>query len=357
MNTALANTALASTAFNRLSCAILLKLLWAIFALLAPIRPMRACAQDSSAIRAATKFGAPPTSAVETTKQAAEDEGWSNVWKNMKTSFALPVEDFAKKKSALEGLSGNVTFWLPLPVLANPAQAQQGQAVGGGTQGPPPADMLVFASLYYFPVGYWFVNVSLFQYINRAQSLPWQPDFTYSFGYNDWHPYTFSLIYGNYGGNKFAPDASKGEAFTRFDEGTWSLGWKFPAPKVLDNLVALHSTSGLGHQINLNLTPRYWDVQSAQFQAWKTSLSLQTRYTIYQYFYALCTVFYYPDARQQQPWDPDFTYGFGYYDWHSFTVSVQYNNYSGNRFPWNRPQSDTGRFLDGVLTLSLNVAF
>jgi hypothetical protein len=69
----------------------------------------------------------------------------------------------------------------------------------------------------------------------------------------------------------------------------------------------------------------------------------------------LLTVFYYPNPAQQQPWNPDFTYGFGYADWHSYTFSVQYNNYSGNRFPWNKPAENTGNFLDGIFSVSFNI--
>lgn len=309
--------------------------------------------KDSTSIRAATKFGAPPTSAPAPQKQEAELDAWTNVWNNMKTSFALPLADFAKKKSWTEGLSGSLNFWMPIPYLTASPQPSAIQ----GTQGPPPVNLAAFASLYYFPVGYWFVNVSFFQYIARRQAFPWEPDFTYSFGYSDWHPYTFSLVYGNYGGNKFSPDAARGESFTRFDEGIWSFGWKFPAPTFLEEALRVHSSSGVGHQINLNTVARYYDVASSSFRGWKTFLTLQTRYTIWNYFYALLTVFAYPDASQQQPWDPDFTYGFGYYDWHSMTISVQYNNYSGNRFPWNPRAVGTGTFLDGILSISWNVSF
>jgi hypothetical protein len=55
---------------------------------------------------------------------------------------------------------------------------------------------------------------------------------------------------------------------------------------------------------------------------------------------------------QQQPWDPDFTYGIGYYDWHPGTILVQYNNYSGNRLPWRDKSADTGKFKDGSITIS-----
>ena len=39
--------------------------------------------------------------------------------------------------------------------------------------------------------------------------------------------------------------------------------------------------------------------------------------------------FYYPFPFQQQPWDPDFTYGFGFFDWHPGSISIQYNKIHG----------------------------
>jgi hypothetical protein len=60
---------------------------------------------------------------------------------------------------------------------------------------------------------------------------------------------------------------------------------------------------------------------------------------------------------QQQPWDPDFTYGFGYFDFHSGTFSVQYNNYSGNRFPWRHRGPHTGTFAYGGISISWGYGF
>lgn len=275
---------------------------------------------------------------------------WDEVWSNMRTSFALPVEDIGKKPGIFVG---SINAWVPLRAvfpLAVPLDP-----ANPSTQGPPPNNLLAFASATYFPLGYWFLNFSYFQFIGRKEVLPWHPDFTYSFGYNDWHMYTFSLIYGNYGGNRFAPDASKGEQVTRFDQGTWSLGFKFPAPQFLRSALEFHPTSNVQHLLNLNVIPSYYNVSTSRYEQWQTFLSLQTRYNIYDYFFGLLTLFYYPSPAQQQPWNPDFTYGFGYANWNSFTVSVQYNNYSGNRFPWNKPAENTGNFLDGIFSVSFNI--
>ena len=59
----------------------------------------------------------------------------------------------------------------------------------------------------------------------------------------------------------------------------------------------------------------------------------------------------------QQPWDPDFTYGFGLFDYRSNRVSIQYSNYSGNRFPWRKSKAGTGRFKDGGLLVSWSKGF
>lgn len=290
------------------------------------------------------------TSRTALTASATAQSPWDEVWSTMRTSFSLPVEDIGKKPGIFVG---SINAWVPLRAVF--PLAVPFDPANPSTQGPPPNNLLAFASATYFPLGYWFLNFSYFQFIGRKEVLPWHPDFTYSFGYNDWHMYTFSLIYGNYGGNRFAPDAAKGEQVTRFDQGTWSLGFKFPAPQFMRSLMEFHPTSNVQHLLNLNVIPSYYNVSTSRFEQWQTFLSLQTRYNIFDYFFGMLTLFYYPNAAQQQPWNPDFTYGFGYANWNSFTVSVQYNNYSGNRFPWNKPAESTGNFLDGIVSVSFNI--
>jgi hypothetical protein len=78
---------------------------------------------------------------------------------------------------------------------------------------------------------------------------------------------------------------------------------------------------------------------------------------VYKFWYATSTLNYYPVASQQQPWDPDYTYGFGYFDFHPGKLSVQYNNYSGNRYPWRQRGAHTGTFAWGGLSLSWGYGF
>ncbi len=53
------------------------------------------------------------------------------------------------------------------------------------------------------------------------------------------------------------------------------------------------------------------------------------KYGIHKWLYVTTTAYYYPHRSQQQPWDPDFTYGFGYFDWHPRTFSLQLQQLRG----------------------------
>ncbi|WP_180137158.1 hypothetical protein [Desulfoluna butyratoxydans] len=276
------------------------------------------------------------------------------------SSFSMPLNDLMEKehdsewRNLFSGFSGNVAFNYPLADTVEESRGPDGTQTESGFR-----KATVSATFKYNPLSYWFASVTFYGYLNFDESnpwcpdcrAPWDPDFSYVFGYDDWHPYTFSLTYANYGGNRLNPDKEKGEKVTDFSSGTYSLGWKFLIPRSIEELFIVHPTGGLGGGINYNLTPTYSDLASGEEKSWKQSLSLTLKYTIYKWWYATITCYYYPRPDQQQPWDPDYTYGFGYFDWHPGTVSVQYNNYSGNRYPWNESPEDTGSFKYGSISV------
>jgi hypothetical protein len=84
----------------------------------------------------------------------------------------------------------------------------------------------------------------------------------------------------------------------------------------------------------------------------KTSVSLGCRYTRPEGWYAEAAVFAYPQGSQQQPWDPDFTYGFGYAGARAGGLLLKYENYSGNRFPGRARAPGEGSFRSGSVSLS-----
>jgi hypothetical protein len=111
-------------------------------------------------------------------------------------------------------------------------------------------------------------------------------------------------------------------------------------------------TVGVWGGINYTVVPRYSDLASSSKKEWKQIVNIGLKYTIYKSFYANITFHCYPFPEQQQPWDPDFIYGFGYFDWHPDSISVQYNNYSGNRLRWSKKSPGTGSFTNGGITIS-----
>jgi hypothetical protein len=274
------------------------------------------------------------------------------------SSFAVPVEELFEKKhpsewrNLLSGLSGAVGTTVPLSRPDFP-KTNNGRLQGTQQAGSPTLDL----RLRYQPLSYWFFATSLHRYLDRDDQAPWNPDFTYSFGYDDWHPYTLSLVYGNYGNNRFDPNGDDNEQFTRFSQGTWSLAWKFPVPEVVAEPLLIDTSQKINCRISGNLTPSYFDNRLERRRSYKKSASFGCRYPIWKSFFFDWNLYYYPDGRQQQPWDPDFTYGFGYFDWRPGTITVQYSNYAGNRYPWRDHTSSAGQFTDGQITLGLSFAF
>ncbi|NEX63929.1 hypothetical protein [Noviherbaspirillum galbum] len=229
-----------------------------------------------------------------------------------------------------------------------PLKTGERNPTGKSTQGSPPVSPTMQAELRWQSADYWFAGMTFYRYVLSGRQ-PWNPEFTYTFGYDDWHPNTFSLVYGNYSGNRIHP--AQGHPFSLFRQGNISLGYKFKLPEELDPIFKADETHDVNCSVNANATPRYLDLKTLATQRYKRTFSVGCRYSLPSNLYANATFFYFPDKNQQQPWDPDFTYGFGYFDWHPGTVTVQYNNYAGNRLPWNDRAGD-GNFRRGSISIS-----
>lgn len=270
------------------------------------------------------------------------------IWKGVSSSFAFPYESW-ENRTFLDGLSGNVGYHHPLK------ETESANIPAGSTQGPSNTNTTATLSLKYTIAGAWFVSGSFYYYFDEDQQQAWNPDFTYVFGYSDWRPYTLSLVYSNYGGNRFNPE--EGVKHTEFKQGTWALGWKFPITSPFVDWLSFTEDGAIGCQIDYNYTPEYFDLASITYKKHHQTVSLGCKYSIYGNWYVNGTAFYYFDYDQQQPWNPDFTYGFGYFDWRPGTITLQYNNYSGNRWNSAKRGEGTGRFIDGAITIAYSFAF
>ncbi|WP_156901556.1 hypothetical protein [Azohydromonas australica] len=300
--------------------------------------PSLAVAQAASAEFYNPHLGAPPA--------PVPGPGEPTHWREgLERSFALPWHQLFNG-TAPHAFS--VRLGLDAPLKANGFSA-----LGVQSQGEVPSSPTFQLGLRYMPLEGWFVRANLLRYVEPSEQRPWNPDFTYAFGFEDWRPYTFSLVYSNDGGNRFNPDRSRNERVTRFEEGTWALGYKFPLTPWARGWLPMGETDKIGCGTSIRYTHRYADEKLGAGQPGKKSVGFGCRYVVRERWFAALDLSGYPVRRQQQPWDPDFTYSFGYADWRSGGLVVQYANYSGNRFPWRDRAPGTGRFRDGSISIAI----
>ncbi len=95
-----------------------------------------------------------------------------------------------------------------------------------------------------------------------------------------------------------------------------------------------------------NLTPRYSD-SSGNLNANKRNVVCACRASFPGFFYLDFSTYWYPDKAQQRSWGPDFTYGFGLFDWLPRRLSVTCSNFSGNRC-----KDALATFMAGAIQLS-----
>ncbi len=245
----------------------------------------------------------------------------------------------------------SVRLGLDYPLRAN--EDTPDASIGAGAQGAPAVSPTAQAGLRWTPIAgdHWFAHATFLRYLRPSLKRPWNPEFTYGFGYDDWHPFTWSFTYANYNGNRLDPDRANGEHRWNFERGTWSAAYKFSLPEAWKR----DAGDQFGCSAGLNLTPRYTQASDSAQRNWKKSLALGCRYALESGWFVRFTAINWPEGAQQQPWDPDFTYGFGYFNWRPGGISVQYNNYSGNRWPGRARAPRQGTFRNGSLSVSWNL--
>ena len=228
--------------------------------------------------------------------------------------------------------------------------------LGERFQGEQVQNLALQTGLRYAPRAPWVATFTHYAFLRPQQQRPWDPDFSYTVGYEDYRPGTLSVVYANYGGNRLRPDRSRGERVTRLDEGSVTAAYRFVLPRHLERLFVPNPGGRIVHTLTYSVVPRFTTDDGGTGRL-KHRLGLATRYAIAGPLYAEATAHVYPKADQQQPWDPDYVYGFGYADYGSGRVSLQYANHSGTRYPWRPRTPGTGGFRDGGLSLSWLYAF
>jgi hypothetical protein len=252
--------------------------------------------------------------------------------------------DLPTRPRPLHGWSLTSGISLPL-ALSSTGGSSEGTRNASGT--------VVTLTVRYTPKEGWFALTTLSAYLKPSQRKPWNGDFVYAFGYDNWRPNTVSITYTNYGNNRFDPRS--GEGFTNFLRGSVNLGYKINLSSKLAEPFLIDRQQTIGCRGNSQYSARYERVsgRNGHHKLWT---SAGCRYPIWRRAYADLTLHQYWRG-EQRPWDPDYTYGFGWFDWRPGRVSVQYSNYSGMRFPWRKQPVGTGKFRNGTISATLTHAF
>lgn len=201
-------------------------------------------------------------------------------------------------------------------------------------------------SLQYSPYSYWFANIT--SRLPVRDTSRYTADYRYSFGYDDWHANTVSLVYSNYGDNHFWTSGSRRNTY--FEQGAVTLAYKFSLPKPLENALVINKGDTIICQAGYSWVPRYYDLSNNGIRKNKNVMLGGCGYTFKQHFFVRATAFWYPDRSQQQPWNGDYSYSFGYAGYTPGSFSVQYANFSGTRYPGH--QTGNAKFREGTVSLT-----
>ncbi len=200
-----------------------------------------------------------------------------------------------------------------------------------------------------------YLSGTFFKNFNPNTIQVWTADYSYSLGRYNWRPNTFSYGYENYMDNRYDDHQS---FIRKFLQGYYfvSYGHELPArylaPLKIDN------TSNVRISYFVRYASHYRDINNnlhGGLLEGKPVAGLSLRYTIARSIYVESAVYQYiKPASRKMPWDPDYSYGFGYFNYKSFRASVTYANWIANRFPWNPKELKPYGVLDGDLRLTLN---
>ncbi len=201
-----------------------------------------------------------------------------------------------------------------------------------------------------------YINGSFFKNFNPNTIQVWTADYFYSIGRYNWRPNTFSYGYENFMDNRY----NDSQGFLRkFLQGHYFVSYGHNVPEKLFAPFKIDNTSGIKLNYFVRYASHYRDIYNNLHGGTlegKPSLGVSMRYTIARNLYVESAVYQFiKPATRKMPWDPDYSYGFGYFNYKSFRASVTYANWVANRFPWNPKEITPYGILDGDLRVTVNL--
>jgi hypothetical protein len=187
------------------------------------------------------------------------------------------------------------------------------------------------------PVKHFHIKTQLFfDLIKNERTPPYLSNMYYQIGWYNWENKSVSFGYENYGANRFSNQTTG-----------WGVNLKRGFFFTSYNLDLLGDYSSLKFdetsQIRIIPSIRYSLEYPDKFGIEKggnnkITLSTAARWSIAKRLYIEGAIYYYPEIETRLPWDPDFTYGFGFFNWKAFKLNVAYGNWIANRFPWDKKE-------------------
>lgn len=196
-------------------------------------------------------------------------------------------------------------------------------------------------------------NTTFYIDFNKKAAARWVADYAYSIGRYNWRPYRFNYGYENYINNKYTDNIN--QFSQKFTEGYYFLSFNANVPDAITKKIKLDSTTSIKFVPFFRYAFRYRDENEVVHYEGKPTAGISGRFTLFWNIYVEGAVYYYFDpVYRQLPWDPDFSYGFGYFDWRSFRFSLTYGNWAINRFPGKKTAYPEYGFLDGNFKFVFN---
>ncbi|HEX8516247.1 MAG TPA: hypothetical protein VF868_08610 [Bacteroidia bacterium] len=198
-------------------------------------------------------------------------------------------------------------------------------------------------------------NTTFYVDFNPKAAAFWTSNFTYSIARYAWKPNRFNYGYENYLNNRYKDNLT--EMGNKFLEGYYFLSFGHNLFDTMPKIINFDESSLIKVTYFARYSIKYRDAFNqihGGLDQGKLILGTALRYTFIKKLYVEGAIYYYPEQYKKQPWDPDYTYGFGYFDYRAFRISVSYGNWAVNRFPWNKMEYKRYGFLDGNFRITAN---
>ncbi|MES2567798.1 MAG: hypothetical protein V4565_13075 [Bacteroidota bacterium] len=198
-------------------------------------------------------------------------------------------------------------------------------------------------------------NTTFFVDFNKRAHARWISDFSYTLARYHYKLYKFNYGYENYMDNKYSDNRHM--FWEKFLEGYYFISYNYGITEIFRKKIAFDESTNIKIVPFVRYAFRYRDELEREHGSpvnGKSTLGLALRYTIFKNIYVEGAAYYYPEEHKRQAWDPDYSYGFGMFDWRAFRLSLTYGNWAINRWPGKKTYYPAYGFPDGQFRLVAN---